>query len=155
MAQGGMIGNGVKIAFSASSPVSWTAVGQILNVEIPQLVADKIDRTVHSTNRYKRSLPGMIDVSDLSLEILQDLATTSGAQQRQLLTYLKAGTTIYWRIEIPVDRNQTTYTAIEFQGYVGTWQPSAPIDDKQVLSCTIVFDDSDITLYGDGASTIS
>ena len=155
MAQGGMIGNGVKIAYAASSPTTWVAVGQILNVEIPQLVADKIDRTVHSTNRYKRSLPGMIDVSDLSLEILQDLATTSGAQQRQLLTYLKAGTTIYWRIEIPVDRNQTTYTAIEFQGYVGSWQPSAPIDEKQTLSCTIVFDDSDITLYGDAATAIS
>ena len=64
MAQGGMIGNGVKIAYAATSPTTWVAVGQILNVEIPQLVADKIDRTVHSTNRYKRSLPGMIDVSD-------------------------------------------------------------------------------------------
>ena len=155
MAQGGMIGNGVKIAYSVSSPVSWTAVGQILNVEVPQLVADKIDRTVHSTNRYKRSLPGMIDVSDLTLEILQDLATTTGAQQRQLLTYLKAGTTIYWRIEIPVTRDQSSYTAIEFQGYVGSWQPSAPMDDKQTLNCTIVFDDSDITVYGDGASAIA
>jgi len=155
MAQGGLIGNGVKIAYAASSPVTWTGIGQIINAEIPQMVRDKIDRTVHGTSAYKRSLPGMIDVSDLSLEILQDLHATSGATQRQLLTYLKAGTTIYWRIEIPETRSQSAYVAMEFQGYVMSWQPSAPQGDKQVLTVTIAFDDSDVTLYASGASAIS
>lgn len=155
MALNGMVGNGVKIAFSASSPVAWTAVGQILNAEIPQLVRDKIDRTVHSTYGYKRSLPGMIDVSDLTLEILQDLDTATSGPQATLLTYAKAGTTIWWRIEIPTDRAQSSFAAIEFQGYVMSWQPSAPIADAQKLTAVIAFDGTDISLYPTGASAIS
>ena len=155
MAQGGMVGNGVKIAYSASSPVSWTSVGQILNAEVPQLVRDKIDRTVHSAFGYKRSLPGMIDVSDLTLTLLADLDATTGATQRALLNYLKAGTTIWWRIEIPVDRSQSEYAALEFQGFVMSWQPSAPIDGRQEVACTIAFDDTAVTLYAEGASAIS
>lgn len=155
MAQGGMIGNGVKIAYSASSPVSWTSIGQVLNVEVPQLVRDKIDRTVHSASGYKRSLPGMIDVSDMTLEILSDLNQTTGAAIRQLLTYLKAGTTIYWRIEIPTNRAKTEYAALEFQGYVLSWQPAAPIDDKQTIATTIAFDDTEVSLYAAGASAIT
>lgn len=155
MALEGMIGNGVKIAFSASSPVSWTRVGQVMNAEVPQLVRDKIDRTVHSTYGYKRSLPGMIDVSDLTLEILQDLNQATSAAQHQLLTYLKAGTTIWWRIEIPTDRAQSSFAAIEFQGYVMSWQPSAPIEDKQALTAVIAFDGTDISLYPTGASAIT
>lgn len=154
MAQGGMIGNGVKIAYSASSPVSWTSIGQVLNVEVPQLVRDKIDRTVHSASGYKRSLPGMIDVSDMTLEILSDLNQTTGAAIRQLLTYLKAGTTIYWRIEIPTNRAKTEYAALEFQGYVLSWQAAAPIDDKQTIATTIAFDDTEVGLYAAGASAI-
>jgi len=150
-----MLGNGVKIAFSASSPVAWIAVGQVLNAEIPQLVRDKIDRTVHSAYGYKRSLPGMIDVSDLTLEILQDLNQATSVAQRTLLTYLKAGTTLWWRIEIPTDRTQTAFAALEFQGFVMSWQPSAPIGEKQQLTAVIAFDGSDISLYAAGASAIS
>lgn len=155
MAQGGMIGNGVKIGYSTSSPVSYTSIGQILSLEIPQLTADKIDRTVSSTNDYKRSMPGMIDVSDLTFELLQDLDETSGAAQRALLGFLKNGTTIYWRIEVPADRAQNECVPFEFQGFVSSWQPSAPVDDKQVLSVSVSFDDSDVTIYNATAFTLT
>jgi hypothetical protein len=155
MAQGGMVGNGVKIAYAASSPVTWTSIGQILSVEIPQLTADKIDRTVSSTNDYKRSMPGMVEVSDLTFELLQDLDETTGAAQRALLGFLKAGTTIYWRVEVPADRNQSEFVALEFQGFVGSWQPSAPVDDKQVLNVSVIFDDADVTIYNAAASSIT
>lgn len=155
MALEGMIGNGVKIAYSASSPVSWTALGQVRNAEVPQLVRDKIDRTVHSAYGYKRSLPGMIDVSDLTLTILQDLNNSTSPAQRQLLTYLKAGTTVWWRIEIPTDRAQGAYAALEFQGFVMSWQPSAPVDGVQELTAVIAFDGTEISLYPSGASTIT
>lgn len=155
MAQGGVIGNGVKVGYSAASPVSYTSIGQILSIEIPQLTADKVDRTVSSSNQYKRSMPGMIDVSDLTFELLADLDESTGATQRQLLTYLKAGTTIYWRIEVPVDRSKSECVPFEFQGYVASWQPTAPVDDKQVVKVSVAFDDTTVTIYNATAFTLT
>lgn len=155
MAQGGMIGNGIKVGYSNASPVSWTKIGQLLSITPPQFVSDKIDRTVSGENKYKRSLPGMIEVSDLQMEILQDLDAATSPEQAALLALLKAGTTIYWRIEVPVNRAATTFRPMEFQGYVSSWQISSPIDDKQTLTVTVAFDDTDVSLLAPGASAMS
>lgn len=155
MAQGGMIGNGLKVGYANTSPVSWTKIGQILNVTPPQFVSNKIDRTVSGTNKYKRSLPGMIEVSDLQLEILQDLDSSTSPEQAALLALLKAGTTIYWRIEIPVNREATQFRPMEFQGYVSSWQITSPVDDKQTLTVNIAYDDTDVSLLAVGASAMS
>jgi hypothetical protein len=118
MAADGMIGNGTKFAYSSSSPVSWTNIGQLLDINGLELVRDKIDRTVHTTNIQKRSLPGMAEVTDFECTVLSDPdeSTTQGAIQKALRDLVAAGTTVWWRLEIPVDRAQTAYKAFEFQG---------------------------------------
>jgi hypothetical protein len=142
MAADGMIGNGTKFAYSSSSPVSWTNIGQLLDINGLELVRDKIDRTVHTTNIQKRSLPGMAEVTDFECTVLSDPdeSTTQG--------------TVWWRLEIPVDRAQTAYKAFEFQGYVRRWMMGTAIEDRQEFPITISFDGDGISEYEAGASAI-
>jgi hypothetical protein len=155
MALSGMIGNGVKVAYSAASPVSWTRVGQVLNVDVPGLMPDEVETTVHSTSKWKRHIPGMIDVGEMNLTLLADLDEGTSPAQDALFDYQAAGTTLWWRIEIPVDRAQTEFTAIEFQGWVKNWAPKTPIEGRQELEASVRFDGDSYTKYAAGASAIS
>ena len=155
MALDGMIGNGIKVGYSAASPVSWTKIGQLLSIDPPQFTSDKIDRTVSGTNRYKRSLPGMAEVSDLQMEILGDLDSATSPEQAAMLALFKTGEKVDWRIEVPVNRSQTSFRPMEFQGYVQSWRYGAPIDDRQTLTVTVAFDDADVYLLAPGASAMS
>lgn len=155
MATGGVLGNGVKVGFSAASPVSWTAVGQVMNVDMPTLEADDVDTTVHSTSRFKRSMAGMIEVSELTLELLADTNPSTSSAQDLLWNYNQSGTTLYWRVEVPTDRNLSQYTPFEFQGVVKSWKLDAPIDDKQTLTVVVKFDGTTYGKLAPGASAIS
>lgn len=154
MALDGMIGNGVKVGYSANSPVSWTEVGQILDAQIPKLMRDKVDRTIHSQSIFKRSLPGMAEVSDLVLKLIQDLDPATSPDQDEVRQLLLSGENVWWRIEIPTDRLQTEYAAIEFQGFVLGWEPSAPIEERQELTVTIAYDGDGFTVYPPAASAM-
>ena len=155
MAQDGMLGSGVKVGYSAASPVSWTGIGQVLEVDIPGLEPDEVETTVHGTSNFRRFIRGLIDVTELRLVLLADLDEGTAADQDALFTYQAAGTTIWWRVEVPVDRTRSEYTALEFQGWVKNWLPRAPIDDRQELEVTIRFDGTSFTKYEAGASAIS
>ena len=155
MAQSGMLGSGVKVGYSAASPVSWTGIGQVLEVDIPGLEPDEVETTVHGTSNFRRFIRGLIDVTELRLVLLADLDESTAADQNALFAYQAAGTTIWWRVEIPVDRTRSEYTALEFQGWVKNWLPRAPIDDRQELEVTIRFDGTSFTKYEAGASAIS
>ena len=155
MALDGMIGNGIKVAYSNASPVSWVRVTQLDAITTPQFSSDVIDRTVSGTNRFKRSLPGMATVSPLQLVILGDLDSATSPVQAALLALWKTGETIYWRVEIPINRSQTSFRPMEFRGYVKDFQYAAPIDDKQTLTVSIEFDDEDVYLLAPGASAIT
>jgi hypothetical protein len=153
MASGGVLGFGTKVAFSNSSPVSWTAVPQILDITFPGLNPDEVETTVHGTLPYKRFMRGLIDVSELTLTLELDLASNS--VHRTLRTLQLNGTTVWWRIEVPENRERTSWVAFEFQGWVKSWVPSTPIADKQTLEVSIRFDGTDFAMYAPGTSQIS
>jgi hypothetical protein len=155
MATGGVLGNGVRVGYSAASPVSWTRVTQILEVTFPQMVADDVDTTVHSTSRVKRNMPGMIEVSEMTLLLEADLDPATSASHDALWTLQKAGTTVWWRAEVPTDRTQSACVPFEFQGYVKSWAPSTPIDDKQTIEVVVRFDGDDLYKLAKGSFTIS
>lgn len=142
MAQGGVLGNGVRVgyALASASPMVWTRVKQVIDVKFPTFAVDKIDTTVHSTSKFKRHMPGMADVNAMELTLLQDLDETTGTDQDEFWTLNQSSETIYWRIEVPTERDQTKYTPFEFQGYVGTFEPGTPIMDKQTLKVVVEFD---------------
>lgn len=155
MATGGVNGNGVKVAYSASSPVSWTSVGQLEAVKLPDIVTDELAASVHGSSVYHKSIPGKVKVGPLGLTIMADFNPSTSEAHDALRTYQAARTTIWWRIEVPVDNTQSSFRAIEFQGWVQSWVPDSPQDEKQMIESSVVFNDTAITFYAAGASAIS
>lgn len=155
MALGGNIGNGTKIAYSLSSPLSFVKVGQLL--EIPtfiQLISNDVDTTVHSTSRVMTSMPGMVPVPEISIDVLADLDETTSPAQEALRQFQANGQTVYWRIEVPVDRAQTKFRGFEFQAYVKEWSPDVTkIADAQKLKITLRYGGG-LNVYAAGASVI-
>lgn len=154
MATGGVLGNGSKVGYSAGSPVSYTRITQVLEIEIPTIVYDEIEKTVHSTGGFKSFMPGLADVTPMKITLLSDLDGATSPTHRQLRNYCIARTTVFFRVEIPVQRGQTTFLAIEFQGYVKEWMPKAPIGDKQTTEVTVRFDDTSFAVYEPGSSLL-
>lgn len=148
MATGGVLGNGTKVGFSTSSPVSWTRVGQLMNIDsFLSLVPADVDTTVYSTSNIMTSMPGMIDTPEMAFTVLSDWNPSTSAAQETLRQYQSgsglstAGSTLYWRVEVPTDRGQTSslFRAWEFQAFVKDMTPNIPIGDKQTTQFTVRF----------------
>jgi hypothetical protein len=155
MAKGGVIGNGIKIGYStALSPPTYTTMASEVEVKVPGLVADKINSSVHGASSFKRHMPGMIEVGDLEITFLGDLDAATSADQAAMLTHLKSGDTIAWRIEIPVTRSQASVVPVTYNGWVQSWEPGTPREDKQTMVAKIVYDDATFTVGASGASIL-
>lgn len=156
MAANGLLGNGVKVGYSAgSSPFTWIRIPQVLNVVIPGLEIDEVETTVHSTGGLRRHIGGLADVSEMEMELLADLDETTNATQDAMFDYQAARTTLWWRVEVPTTRAQDKFVAFEFQGFVKTWMPDPPIDDKQSLNVSVRFDGDTFLKMNAGASQIT
>ncbi len=141
MAKGGVLGNGTKVGFSAASPVTYTKLGQLR--DIPQfisLIANDVDTTVHSSSRLMTSMPGMIPPPEVKIQVLADLDQASSADQESLRTLQANGTTVWWLIEIPVDRLQSSFRGFSFTGYIREWTPdAAKVASEQLLNISIKY----------------
>lgn len=156
MALGGVLGNGMKVGYSLASPMSWVRIGQLMDIpDFPQLISDEVDTMVHGTSRIKTTMPGMIEPPEVSLDMLADFDPATMPSQEVLRTLQRDGTTVYWRIEAPVNRAQTSFRSWEFSAWVKEWSPSVPIEDKQTLHCVLKFDGPSVTVNNVGASVIT
>ena len=157
MATGGILGNGSKVAYSATSPVTWIPVTQVLDITFPTYVADDVNIDTHSvTNNLHKVMSGMISVGAPGFTVLSDMDPITSPTQAQLRTWNRAGTSVWFRIEVPVNRAKTSFFGIEFQASVKSVEPATPIADKQTTRYNLLFDGADI--YDDaaaGASEIS
>lgn len=139
MPSGGQLGSGVKIAFGPSSPISWTRVPEVLECTVPQFERDRVEVTTHGEASLRAYIPGLADVSDLEFTVLANLDLNS--VHMQLKTYETSQTTLWWRVEIPVDPElaTSTYIAFTFQGRVAKWAPETPIDDRKTIAVTVQY----------------
>ena len=160
MALQGVLGNGSKFGYSATSPVSYTKVGQLMNIDkFIELIANIIDTTVHSTSNIMTGMPGMIPIPTFELTLLADFDQATSPTHETLRNYSAgsgsalASTVIYFRAEVPVNRAQTSFRAWEFQGFVNGFSPSVPIGDKQTLKIVIVFAGG-LSVYNAAASLL-
>lgn len=145
MAQGGILGNGCKIAYSATSPTSWNEVGQLTDLVFPTWQADKVNITTHSgTNKLKRYMAGLIEVGNPGFTVLSDFDPATDAAQAALRGYNKTGDSLWWRIEVPVNRARTSFLGFEFQASVQNYSPATPIDNVQSTKFELSFDGEDI-----------
>jgi hypothetical protein len=164
MATGGVLGNGTKVGISSSgtSPITYTKVGQLMDIPTwLQLIAADVDTTVHGTSNIKTSMPGMIDPPDFGMMLLSDHDPSTSPTHETLRKAqqgsgdVTAGNDIYFRVEIPVNRQQTLFRAWNFAAYVKEYTPSAPIDDKQTTQVTVRYSGSYSVDSGAGASLIA
>lgn len=142
MPSGGQIGSGVKIAYSANSPVSWTRVPELTDVTPPTFERDDVEITTHGTTSLRQYIPGLADVTDLEFTMLANL--TIGSVCTALSSLERSQTTVWWRVEIPVssDLATTNYFAYQFQGKVKTWAVESPIDDAKIVNVVVKFNDN-------------
>lgn len=157
MATGGNISNGSKIGWSTASPMSWTKLGEVLNIGEVKVTADKIDRTIHGTSPYKREMPGMLGVAPMTITLSADANPSTSAAQAGVYSLFTNRTTVWWRVEVPTTRAQTagTFAAYEFQGFVSdvTHTLGAP-GDPQDFTFEITFDSDSFVKYAPMASAL-
>ena len=147
-----MIGVNCKFGYSESSPVSWTAIPNVTEFEFPTQVADRVDKSVYGTSRLKRNEPGMEEVGDFTLTVIQDL---SNAVQRRFRELKALRTNIWWLIEIPTNDAGTTFVGYHLQGRIGNFEPTQGKEDEQLTKYTVIFDSTSIGESTSGASQIS
>lgn len=156
MAQGGVIGNGTKVGYSATSPTSYTKIGQLMDLpKFISLVRNLVDTTVHSTSFAMTSIPGMAPTPEVQLKVLADFDQATGPTLEALRGFQNASTTgIWWRIEVPVQGAQTTFRAWEFQGAVREFTPTIQIAATQTVMVTITYGGG-LTVYNAAASVLA
>lgn len=146
MATGGVIGNGSKLGYSAASPVTFTRVGQIMNFDkFIDLVPADVDTTVHSSSNIMTSIAGMIAAPEFSFTCLADFDPATMPSHETLRQYQSgsgfsvAGSSLYFRVEVPVVANQGFFRAWEFQAYVKSLVITVPISGVQKLQMALKF----------------
>ena len=77
----------------------------------------------------------------------------TSADQAQLRTWNRDGTSVWWRIEVPVNRAKSSFFGVEFEASVKSIEPATPIADKQTTRFNLSFDGDDI--YDDAAAGAS
>lgn len=159
MAKGGVLGNGLKVGYSLTAIpgpyANWVTFQSLDEIEVPKIIRNRIDSTVHNQGALERNMPGLGKVEDAVLTFLGDLDGSTSSDQQFMFTYLNNGTTIHWLFEIPVKRDQSLYVPVEYNGWVGDWAPGTPRKDKQTLVGKVVFDDTVYTVGQAGASRLA
>jgi hypothetical protein len=137
-----MIGMGCKAAYSIASPTSWVEVENIVDLGLPVQTADRVDKTVHLPgSRLKRAEPGLENVADPFLTLLQDL---SDAPQKVLRTLKADRTKVWWRFEVPTEDDCSLFVGFEFEARVANFEPAVPKDGEQTTKYTLMFDGEEI-----------
>lgn len=138
MAQGGVIGNGSKVGYSVTSPVTYTRIGQLMDIpKFVTLVRNLVDTTVHSTSFVMTSISGMAPTPEVQLKVLADFDTVTGPTLEALRAFQNLSSQVWFRIEVPVQGVQTTFRAWEFLGTVREFTPTIQIAAVQSVMITL------------------
>lgn len=132
--------DGVKFAYSLSSPLSWVELDNLRDLPSPPAsVADKLDITTHGNARRKAYKSGMMDTPDITARFLLDL---SDAAQLAMITARDAGTELWFRCEIPSNEAKTLFLGWEWQGYVSKADALTPVGGVWEFDLVIQYSDN-------------
>lgn len=145
-----MIGIGVKIGYSAASPVSWLETANIRDFSLPQLTSDRVEKTVHSrTSRIRRYDPGLQSSEDAYIELLNDF---TDADQTALKNYKAARTQLWFCYELPANDALTSFVQFIFQARVADFNISSPLEGEQTIRFVLMFDGDGIQINAAGSA---
>lgn len=145
----------VRVAFSDSSPVTWQKLENLSDMDVPSLTADDVDTGIYGLS-YKRRIPGLKDVEDMVMTFLRDPSSVSAPNQNELFDLNASGAQKWWRVEIHASDDSTVdlWEAYEFEGRVGSFQPSAGFGDAARLVANVKFNGTSYTRYAPATSAI-
>lgn len=138
------IGNGVQVHLSATSPVSYAAIGTIEEVSDIAFVADRISKTFHGNTR-KRHGAGLVEVGDLEFTLFHQ--SGAGEDADDLFDKVATGTAYWWRVYWPSTESSTLYEAFEFQAEVGSWRLQVPRENYQKVVVSLYIDGTTVAKY--------
>ena len=144
-----ILGDGVKIGYCTTSPVSWTELVGLVDLPAPPgPVAEMLENTTHGTSGYKTYGAGLKDVPDVTATF----HFTGTAAQLAMISAQAAGTVLWFRFEVPATAAKTTFRAWEMQAVVIAAPVATPIADWQTLTLTLKYS-GNFAFYPDAAAT--
>lgn len=92
----------------------------------------------------------------MSMTFLRDPTNSSAPYQNSLFTLNANGTQTWWRVEIHAsdDASVDLWEAYEFEGRVGSFQPTASFGDAGRLTAVVKFNGTSYSRYEPAASAI-
>lgn len=115
--QGGVPSHLVKLAVSATSPVTWQKITQVVAFEPPGEEAARIPVTTYGDTRQK-FIPGLPDSRAMRVRTVADMDPDSNPWLETILQLAESKAVAWWRYEIPVDLSGTQYIGRTFSGRV-------------------------------------
>jgi len=128
----GDFGFGTLLAVGVTS--ANTTVAQVVSIDGPGYSLDTIDVTAHdsSTSNFREFIAGLRDAGEVSFELNFDPdGTTHKAASGGLIYILEEATEQDWVLTMP-DTSTCSFT-----GFLTSFEPSFPHDDKITASGTI------------------
>lgn len=109
-----------------------TELAEVFNITLPEDQADEVDVTHYkSPNRRKEFIAGLIDGGEMTVE----MNYIAGSATDLLLSAAKAaGDVRVWEVTIPNASNGWKFAG---SGFVKTYTPAIPVDDKLTATATI------------------
>jgi hypothetical protein len=118
------IGKGTTLGYSAIPATSYTSVGEVTNVSIPEITMAKVDVTHYGSSAKAYAPSGWADYGDVEVEI-----TYAKAQCATLESLI--GTEKTWKVTL----SDSSYWV--FTGFIGKLGGATPIDNVVTTTLTI------------------
>lgn len=147
MAQGGYIGQGMKVGFSLSaSPGVWLKLEQVMTIEAPTLTAARVNTTVSAATFFESNIPGMFKVADVKIGMLRDDNPSTSPNQNYLYTLVQNRATVLLTVEFHSDPDLTAnvYEAFQIFARCADVITKATIEGATMLEASFLFTNSNI-----------
>jgi hypothetical protein len=151
----GVLGNGLKAAYSTSSPLSWIQIPDIMAIDTPfDLITPDIDTSVSGVT-IKTSMGGVADPPQPGFTKLSDPNPATGTAEEYLRLRQLDGVAVWFRFEVPTNRTATLFIGEIYQATVKQFMRSSPIFDKQTVKIVLRYAGNRVYDSAVGASQIS
>lgn len=126
---------GAALAWDSAGGASYTAVGQVKDIQGPNITRADVDVTDHdSPDGYREYLPGLADGGTVTFIIGFDNANVE--HTTNLLANLEDDqcTMATWQLTLNVCNGTAVWT---WSGYVNNYNPSAPVEGENTAALSI------------------
>lgn len=118
-----------------ASPEVFTSVAEVIGpITGPGIGVDSVEVTdTESPNTHREYIPGLVDAGEISFDMNFLPQDSTQDETNGLISLAQARTTKNFQI-VYSDTSNSTWA---ITGFITSLEPTAPIDDRATMSCTI------------------